>query len=212
MFRVRIPVAITVVVGVFLILKFFLNVGWIKLVADEIEQSCLIVFAIAIILGITNLLRVNLRVLLRKGPDWQYKLVLIAALVITTGVGVVDLATRGDISVGSRFHAIFENVYIPLAATMFALLAFFIASAAFRAFRARNFRATLLLLAAALVMIGRVPLGAAFSDYVPSLADWVMNFPNAAGQRGLIMGAAMGVIAMGLRIIFGIERPYLRGE
>ncbi|MBN1901928.1 hypothetical protein JW926_11455 [Candidatus Sumerlaeota bacterium] len=212
MIKVKIPIFITIIVGIFMIAKFFLNVLWIKAVADELEQWGMIVLAMAIVLGVANILRVNLKTALKKGKDWQYKLVVVISMMGMILVGLWDLAMRGHVSAGSEFQYLFDVIYTPLSATMFALLAFYVASAAFRAFRARNVGAALLLVSGALVMIGRVPLSAAISGYLPKIADWIMAVPNAAGQRGLIIGAAMGVIATGLRIIFGIERPYLRGE
>jgi hypothetical protein len=98
--------------------------------------------------------------------------------------------------------------------TMFAMLAFFIASAAYRAFRARNAEATLLLLTAVLVMLWRVPMGEAFlrlfSDSLPHYINmFVMNGFNVAVQRGIIIGAALGAASMSLRIMLGIERTYM---
>lgn len=212
MAKEKIPIFITIVVGVFMIAKFFLNVLWIKTVADELEQWGLIVLSMAIILGVANILRLNIKIVIKRGRDWPYKLVVIISMVVMILVGIWDLATRGDVSAGSAFQYLFDIIFTPLSATMFALLAFYVASAAFRAFRARNVGAALLLFSGALIMIGRVPLSAAISGYLPKMADWIMAVPNAAGQRGLIIGAAMGVIATGLRVIFGIERPYLRGE
>jgi len=212
MLKQRAPVIITIVAGTFMVLKFFLELSWIKAIADELEQWCLIVIAMAIILGVANILRVNMRVVLKRGRDWQYKLVVVISMLVMALVGIIDLIFRGNVAAGGGFQYLFDYVLTPLSATMFALLAFYIASAAFRAFRARNTGAVLLLFSGALVMIGRVPLSAALSSYFPKLADWIMAVPNAAGQRGLIIGAAMGAIATGLRVIFGIERPYLRGE
>ena len=93
---------------------------------------------------------------------------------------------------------------------MFSLLAFFIASASYRAFRARTLEATLLLIAGALVMIGRVPIGDLMWHQLPVIADWIMDIPQMAAKRGILIGIALGMVVTSLRIILGIERSYLR--
>ena len=119
---------------------------------------------------------------------------------------------------GTGFDYLYQNVYAPLSSTMFAMLAFFVASASYRAFRARNKEATMLLVAAFFVMLGRVPIGDLMTSFMPeglrlsNLADWVMNFPNAAGQRAIMIGIALGIASTSLRIILGIERSHLGGE
>ncbi|MCB9897583.1 MAG: hypothetical protein H6825_06250 [Planctomycetes bacterium] len=104
---------------------------------------------------------------------------------------------------------VYDRIFIPLQATMFSLLAFYIASAAFRAFRARSTEATLLLLAGAIVMLGQVPLPGVLGDLTLAWQGWLMAFVNGAGQRAIIIGATLGVLATGLRIVLGIERSYL---
>lgn len=106
----------------------------------------------------------------------------------------------------------YNYVFYPCNATMFSLLAFFIASAAFRAFRARNTEAALLLGAGILVLLGRAPIGALISDYLPEITNWVIDVPNNAGRRAIMMGAALGGIVTGLRIILGMERSHLGSE
>jgi hypothetical protein len=209
----RVPVMITILVGVFMILKFFLSkVRSVTMVADEFEQWSLIAMAVAVILGMANITRVNWAAIRQGRQGWQYSVVLLVSMGITVFYGIYDKTKYGTLTGKTFFNFLFTYVYNPLGATVFALLAFFIASAAFRAFRAKNLEATLMLAAAILVMIGRVPLGAQISSLFPNIANWLMAYPNAAGQRGIIIGAAMGVMAVGLRIIFGIEKPYLRGD
>ena len=84
--------------------------------------------------------------------------------------------------------------------------------AAFRAFRARNIEATVLLVAAIIVMIGRVPIGEALSERLPTIVNWLMEVPNTAARRAIFVGAALGAIATGIRIILGIERSHLGGD
>lgn len=110
---------------------------------------------------------------------------------------------------GRVYTWFYDYVFAPCNATMFALLAFFIASAAFRAFRARNTEAALLLGAAIIIMLGRAPIGRAMSDLLPQISDWILDVPNNAGRRAIMMGAALGAIATGLRVILGLERSHL---
>lgn len=111
-----------------------------------------------------------------------------------------------------RFRTwVYDHVFSPCNATMFALLAFFIASAAFRAFRARNTEAALLLGAAILVLLGRAPIGSLLHENLPYITNWIIDVPNNAGRRAIIMGAALGAIVTGLRVLLGMERQHVGG-
>ena len=94
-------------------------------------------------------------------------------------------------------------------ATMFSMLAFFLASAAYRAFRARTVLATILLFTAVIVMLGRIPMGQHMIEQLPGWVNWVMMVPNIAVQRGIMIGAGLGAASLALRIILGTERSYL---
>lgn len=113
---------------------------------------------------------------------------------------------------GPGFKWLFESIVVPLDSTMFALLAFFMASAAYRTFRARTPEATVLLLVAVIVMIGRVPIGELFYKHMPQVSEWFMMYPTVAAKRGILFGVALGSVATSLRIILGIERSHLGGR
>lgn len=113
---------------------------------------------------------------------------------------------------GPGYRWLFDNILVPLDATMFALLAFFMASAAYRTFRARTPEATVLLVVAIIVMLGRVPIGELLSQHLPQVYEWFMMVPTVAAKRGIIFGVALGSIATSLRIILGIERSHLGGR
>jgi len=100
----------------------------------------------------------------------------------------------------------------PLGAAMFAMLAFYIASASYRAFRMRSLEATILLISAVLVMLGRAPIGELMWNQFPTIATWLLNIPNTAGQKAIMIGSAIGAFATSLRILLGIERGHLGME
>ncbi|HAI21140.1 MAG TPA: hypothetical protein DCM14_04495, partial [Clostridiales bacterium UBA8153] len=107
------------------------------------------------------------------------------------------------------FRWIFNALVAPIEATMFSILAFFIASAAYRAFRVRTAEATVMMVVAVIVMLGNVPVGEVMWDRFPALGGWLLRIPNAAGMRGIVVGVFLGALAATLRVFLGLERRYL---
>ncbi len=213
--RREIPIAICFLAGISFILEYFIPHQRILSVFETFRQWAIIVIAFAYVLGLANIVRVNYHVIQKKGRDWPYKIILVLSLFFMITVGIIFdiLGIRsGGIAQGSIFNWVYYNAQYPLQATMFALLAFFIASAAFRAFRIRTFQASLLAVTAILVMIGRVPVGERLWGSFPDLTEWIMNVPQLAGKRAIMIGAALGAISTALKVLTGLERTYLGGE
>ncbi|MCD6335121.1 MAG: hypothetical protein J7M27_07305 [Candidatus Latescibacteria bacterium] len=204
--RRQIPLLITFVTGMLMIVAYFIPHHPFGGLRELFNQWAIVIAAFALILGVLNLIKVNAVKIQRKRPGWGYSAVLLIAFTVTTITGLFWGMDRETV-----FDFIFRNMYVPLGATMFSLLAFFVASASYRAFRARTTEAALLLVAATFVMLGRVPLGSYIWTKFPALANWIMDFPNMAGQRAIMIGIALGTVSMSLRIILGIERSYLGG-
>ncbi len=215
--RLQVPLAITFLMGLFMAVQFFVP----HQAGQEAYTTLLawgrIVGAFALVLGLGSLLRTHTEKIRRRRRDWPYSVVTIVSFFVMCALGIF-----WGHEAGTSFYWCFQNILVPLDATMFSLLAFFIASAAFRTFRARSAEATLLLVAALVVMLGRVPsamsavlghssLNDLLTDRMPDISEWIMNVPTVAGRRGIIFGVTLGAIATSLRILLGIERSHLGG-
>ncbi len=229
--RRGVPVLICAIMGVAMIIQFFIPHPVSQAIYKTVIKWFIIIIAFAMILGLLSLTRMHLTKLRRGDKDWFFSLVTISSLFVNLLVGffsfritdsfifeglkvpfnffTISFAT--GLAAGSPFMNLFDYIQVPMQATMFSLLAFFIASASFRTFRARTPEATLLLVAALIVMVGRVPVGHMISTSIPALSDWILVNPNMAAKRGIMIGVGLGAISMALKIILGIERSWLGG-
>jgi hypothetical protein len=203
----EIPLVIAFLLGTWMILENFMPpLEWINYTKTAITNGGIVIMAFTWVLGLYSIVHVNLTKI-KRGQDVVSKIALLFVLALMAFFGF----TYGH-TPGTPFDWMYLNLLVPLQATMFSLLAFYIASAAFRAFRARSLEATLLLVCASLVMIGRIPMGEKIWSFFPEISDWIMNFPNLAGKRAILIGASLGALSTGLRVILGLERSYLGGE
>ena len=122
---------------------------------------------------------------------------------------------------GSPFWWLYEYAFKPLTATMFAMLAFYVASAAFRAFRAKNLEAILLLGTAFIILLGRTFAGVTLTSWLPdsiaglkidNLTVTIMTVFNTAGNRAIMIGIALGIAATSLKVLLGVDRSYLGSQ
>jgi hypothetical protein len=227
----NIPLIITFIAGITLIISEFIPHFPFGQITGELEIWFLIISGFAIILGQMNLFKVNFMKIKYKKPNWQYFIVTLVSFTVMVILGILwgtqnnaGILGSGEgiaTAMGSKpFDYLVSNVYEHLQATMFSLLAFFIASAAYRAFIARTVESNLLLGAAVLVMLGNTSFGASLTGWLPEslsflhlpkISGFIMDYPNTAGQRAIMIGAGLGILGSSLRIILGIERSYLGG-
>lgn len=203
----QIPLVITFLAGLAMILGYFIPHEPFGSLEQTLNTWYMVVAAFAMILGVGNLIRLHTAKIRKRSAGFAYSLVLLAGLAVMTLFGIL-----GGIKPGTVFYWMWWNMHVPMSSTMFSLLAFFVASASYRAFRARNTEAALLLIAGILVMIGRVPIGDMLWPRFSDIANWIMNVPNVAGQRAILIGIALGVVSASLRLLLGIERTYLAGD
>jgi hypothetical protein len=213
-----VPIVLTALVGLLLILSFFVPHPWVADPAQVLQDWAIVIVASGYVLGTANVYKVNGEAAIKRQKDWAFKWVLLGSMTAMMVVGFFFSGGTRFLDDGSPFKWAYDYMYSPMQSTMFSLLAFFIASAAFRAFRIRTVDAALLAVAALIVMVGRVPIGKLLTDalpepmQLPTMANWLLEWPQNAAKRGIAIGAGLGVMATGLRIILGIERSHMREE
>ncbi len=237
-----VPLIIAATVG------FVVIISWFIPYAQSWGQNVMIWFdilaAIAIVLGGGNLVKMHLRKVSDRRSGWGYSLITLLAFFTTLAIGLSkfgvnpselypDYVWSGNhLQEGGGFWWIYQYLYLPLASTMFALLAFFIASAAFRAFRAKNVEAIILLGTAFFVLFGKTYAGVIVSkaplEWISTTLGWqtdalemfrldrfqetIMDTFNAWGNRAIMIGIALGVASLSLKVLLGVDRSYLGSQ
>jgi hypothetical protein len=204
--RRRLPQIVCGFFGVLLLILYFsghpiarsLNL----LVLVEYYQ---IIFAFTLLLGVVSFVKVNLKAIERR-EDRPYRVVALLGL-----VAMPVLALLWGIKGDSPFMWVFDNVQVPMQSTVFALLAFFVASASYRGFRARSVAAAVLLVSALLALLSRSDLGGLIAGYVSPLAEWIRDYPSMSARRAILIGIGLGSLTTSIRVILGIERTWLGG-
>lgn len=198
-----IATVVAITFGLVVLLGYFFDV--FSQISFVVLRWAAIVLAFALLLGMVNLIKVHSNRIMTRQSGWPYSIVLILSLGLTLIVGRGGPTSPGGLSV-------FEYVLRPLESTLFALIAFFMASAAFRAFRIKDFETLLFFIFTIIVLLGQVPVGFQLWPDFPLVKEWVMRVPATAGARGIILGVALGTIATGLRILLGTDRPYIETQ
>jgi len=204
------PIFVAFTVGMLMLIQFFTPNPLFLNIYNVFLDWKQVVLGFTYILGTWSLIRYHTRKIQRKQENWQYSYVALTGLVMTVGAAAIWKTATGP------YPWLFDYVQVPMQSTMFSLLAFFVASASYRAFRARTLHATLLLVAGCIVMLGRVPIGSYIAGDIfgvhislVGISDWILNVPNLAAKRGIMIGVGLGMTATAIKIVLGIEQTYL---
>jgi hypothetical protein len=212
----KLPLVLLIVVGFLGLTDRFLPHPTPEHLNQYLRDTLLrIISAFALILGLGNLILRHMHRIRKKSTDWPHSYTLLISFFVASVIGLFG-GVSGELWFPTRvgnfdfnITTIYNQMLIPLGASMFSLLAFYMASAAYRSFRARNWLAILLLGAAFIVMLGQVPIGYRISPAIPEISQWIMEVPNTAAKRGIELGITLGVLATFLKILSGIERSWL---
>jgi hypothetical protein len=205
-YKSQVPLLIASFLSIFLILEFFLDFSILRNLSSDLQSWGVVIAAFALGLGVVTVARNNYGAIKRRDKNWPYFLwgLIIMFVMIVTGL-------TGDIGKHPIFLWLYNNAFTHLSSTMYSVLAFYITTAAYRAFRARNVDAALVLVSGVFVILTIAPVGAVIWSGFPIIGQWLLDIPNMAGMRGIIIGVGLGVLALGVRTILGYERAHLGG-
>ncbi len=207
----QLPLALVFGFSLIMIVQYFIPNDLSLYVNEFLLKWIYIIGIFAMALGIWSLVRVSMSKIRARREGWQYSIVTMISLFLMIMFGF-DFFRHFFTTEGLKnqmFVNFFDYILIPIQSSMFALLAFFIASAAYRAFRAHSMVATLLLVSALIVMLRFNPYLGIIGVYMEKTASWLLNVPNLAAKRAIVIGLGLGSVATALKVMLGIERAYL---
>ncbi len=204
-----IPILIVFITGIIMVMQYFVPHAASEFLFTYANDFVIVIGILALPLGIFSLMRGTVNKALKDPKERFYSLATIVGFLVMVLSG---LQRSQFTTPGSLLQNLFYYIMIPCQATIFSMLAFYIASAAYRAFRVRTLLASVLLVTAFIVMLRIIPLPEPLSSWNSSLVQWILAVPNMAAKRAIIIGVGLGAISYSMKIILGIERGYMGGE
>jgi len=157
----------------------------------------------------------NFSIELQKGSDIEGPIKQFGqSLGVFTPLLIDSLEKTSNDGLSKKGESFLSNgFFIPLGSAMFALLAFYIATAAFRSFRIRSVESSLLMITAIIVMLGQIPQGSIYiSEELPTIRKWILENISTPAFRAISIGSAVAGLAMAIRMWLSLEKGPISGE
>ncbi len=210
MLKREVVYAVTGIVTVVMFLEYFFfpeSQAW----AEMIRTWAVIIYNISLGLGAVRLTMAHSMNVQRKRENWAFSGVLLAGLAIMLLTGLAGYFMTGQQTNNAIYNWMFNWVYTPLGATLYPITGFYIFSAAYRAFRARNIDAALMLIAGCFVILSNAPVGEAIWIGFATVGEWFRFTGQVPGMRTFALVGTLGMIAYGFRALLGKERGFYAG-
>lgn len=201
----QLPLLLVLISGLVMVIQYFVPHPVSEFVFTYANDFVIVIGILALPIGIFSLLR---NTWAKAKHDRKERIYSIATF-FGFALMVIAGARRQSLESGTLYNQLFQYILVPAQATLFSMLAFYIASAAYRAFRVRTVLAAILLVTAFVVMLRLIPLPEPLSTWNADLVRWILAVPNMAAKRAIIIGVALGAISYSMKILLGIESSYM---
>ena len=196
-----ITVVLAIASGLIVLLGYFFPIDSLKQLSLLLTDWAIIIAGSAVLVGIFNLIAVQMEKIRTRQKGSIYGALLVLSLITTFGFGLL----LGPEDAFMRFTV--DAVIIPVEAALMAILAVTLIYASIRLLRRRMDVMSVIFLIVAVVFL----LAIVLTPFGPLPGDWIIQFAgmfSRGGARGLLLGVALGTLLTGLRVLFGVDRPY----
>lgn len=197
----EVPLAVFTLATFWIFFEFFLNIPGGSAITSEISRWVTGIVNFSILLGALNLIKINtVRIVEKKESEWIHSVIILGTLGIMFFAGLVykPIFTWG-----------YDNIYVGLNVALMCFVGFYYYSAMYRTFKARNAVSLVTILAVISMLFANAPVSGSLWGPLPEIGLWVASVPGMGAWRGFIMSAALGMFAMAIRAVMGLEKAYL---
>ena len=216
--RVRAPLAVAIAIGfgIVVLLGYFFGenadgqLTTLGILRDYFLQGAVVVAGVALLVGVFNLASVHTQKI-KRGDGAAYSAITLIALLVTLLVGAYDLTMTYLQGVPGLLWTrwIFENIQLPIETSLMAVLLVSLTFAATRLLSRRlDLMSGVFVAFVFVLLITAIPVLTARFGLLAEVREWILNVPSVGGARGILLGVALGIVATGIRILTGADRPY----
>ena len=202
--RTYVSSSIAIVVGIILLLGYFVPNELLQGLRTNLLETAMLLAAIALIIGALNLLKVHVQRAKEESIHAFYSFWLVLAF------AAMLIATLVQGPFGEIPMWVFTHIQVPVETSLMAVLAATLTFTALRLVHRHTNSFVLLFLFFSFVslLLSSPYIGYKIPFLYNTFKPLMLRLVASSGARGILLGVALGIVATGIRILIGAERPY----
>jgi len=197
--RREIPLIIFAITFLISLLQYYLDIPFLAELNTEMSNWVLIMSTFALGTGLIALCTYHGKIIMQKRKGYFVSIIFFIAMLMLF-ISYYLASSFADY--------LYNEIYTPLSIAIICFTAFYNYTAIYRAFRIRNLDAAFFAFAAVFLMMMYAPIFEVVIPQTITVANWILDVPNMGASRGVIIGVALGSIAIAIRVLLGYERAY----
>ncbi|MEJ2411401.1 MAG: hypothetical protein P8Y34_00170 [Anaerolineales bacterium] len=209
--KLNAPVSTAIAIGVGIIVLAGYFIPSIESIRFIFLRTGLVLAAVALLVGIINLISVHLKKIGGENENSGYSLILLISLLVTLVIGIIDMV-QNYLFGQPNFQMtnwVFTNIQLPIETSLLAVTAVSLIYAAASILRKKmDLFSIIFFFVLLLILLGSFSIPPSTIPFLSVIRVWILRVPALGGARGLLLGIALGTITTGIRILMGTDRPY----